>query len=268
MRRSFAQWLSSGLGVGASSIFATQSIAAPAVRPRFVLCVLGEWNSLEPVAAVVNAFDSGFTLDREYSILKRDARMQSSFAVSTDRVKNTFTKDDERSVKRHNTVAYVLSGPIDQDKALKIAGSALELTARLINAGSTAVKMESAGIAHGKAHWLSLAQKATSASALERIRVLQEAWVKRPIEDGDIFYSIGMHVLGQPDIECVTGNMQPLETVRWMDALGHQLLTSKVRNKQFSPDTQSADKNLRPGPCTRYEEDDFQFNPYGYMRLG
>lgn len=233
--------------------------AAPeelSVKPRHVICVLGEWKSLQIVEKTVSEFGRGFSLDKEYSKTEPDQRMEKAFSACLDRVYKTFTNNDWAKVKRHNTVAYVLSPPIDRNQALAISAAALEITARLVGAGATAVKSESAGIAHGLDHWMSLAQK----------KALRLAWVRRPIQDEDTLYSCGMHLLGQPDIECV-GGFEELEAVRWIDALAEKLISGQRTTNRFSLDGRIPEKKLQSVPCERYEEDEFFFNPYGYVRI-
>ncbi len=246
--------LCAGMGLVHTAHAAT---ASSKVKPRHVICFLGEWKSLDAVEKTVKAFGQGFSVDREYSQVAADARMGKAFAVSRDRVTNTFTEQDHARIKRHNTVAYVLSPPMERSEAMAVSAAALEITARLIQAGATAVKSESAGVAHGLDHWVQLA----------RHGALRQAWVRRPIADDDgTQYSCGMHLLGQPDIECAPGRPD-LEAVRWMDALADKTLAGQPPGKTFSIDGRAPAKKLQTLPCTRYEEDDFFFNPYGYVRI-
>ena len=91
---------------------ARATTASSKVKPRHVICFLGEWKSMDAVEKTVKAFGRGFSVDREYSQVGADARMTKAFAVSLDRVTNTFTEQDHARIKRHNTVAYVLSPPM------------------------------------------------------------------------------------------------------------------------------------------------------------
>ncbi|GAA2817217.1 hypothetical protein [Nonomuraea rubra] len=38
---------------------------------------------------------------------------------------------------------------------------------------------------------------------------LVTAWVKRPVYDGQVLYSSGMHLLGAPEVEIETGTEPP-----------------------------------------------------------
>lgn len=229
--------------------------AAPQAR-RQIICFLGEWGTLRNVATVVEAFGKGFTLDSRYSLAEPDGRMRSAFIASIDRVARTFSAEDWARIERHNTVAYVLSPPLDRGRAMGICADALDLTARLIKAGATAVQCENAGVAHGLDHWLALA----------RTHSIREAWVRRPIRDDDALYSCGMHLLGLPDIECI-GSFEELEAVRWIDALADKCVSGKTIGNLFSFDKQTPERRIQRVPCKRYEEEEMFFNPYGYIRV-
>lgn len=224
------------------------------VKPRHVICILGEWLSLEPAAKIIDAFGKGFTLDREYSMTEADERMEKAFRISMDRVSPSFTDSDWQSIERHNTVVYVLSPQIETDKAMAISSDALDLVGRLIKGGATAVKSESAGNAHGLARWAELASR----------RALREAWVRRPIGDDDIIYSCGMQLLGLPDVECP--GLSDREAVKWIDAIADAALAGRSVGPSFTLGGGKA-KKLKRFPCERYADDDFFFNPYGYYRV-
>lgn len=224
------------------------------IKPRHVICFLGEWKSLAPVEQVINEFGAGFALDREYSVEAPDERMQNALSASLDLVSNTFTNEDWARVKRHRCVAYVLSPPIDKSNAISISNAALEITARLISTGATAVKSESAGIAHGLDYWINLAQK----------KAHRLAWVRRPIGQNKTLYSCGMHLLGQRDIECI-GAFEDLEAVKWIDTLAEMAISDQKIPSKLS--IGNVTKNIRFVACERYPDDDFFFNPYGYISV-
>ena len=259
LRRKILQTIGAFLGGhGVSSAGVNQvTPEASLIKPRHVICFLGQWKSLSAVETVVAEFGKGFSLDQAYSQAEPDPRMERAFAASADRVFKTFLDKDQARVKRHRAVAYVLSPPIERESAVKVSSQALQLALRLIQAGATAVKSESAGIAHGLDHWAHLAQK----------EALRATWVRRPIREKQTLYSCGMHLLGQPDIECV-GSMDELEAVRWMDALSDLAMSGQLDvNKPYSVDDKTPKKRLSMVACGRYAEDDFFFNPYGYVRF-
>ncbi|MBB5776008.1 hypothetical protein [Nonomuraea jabiensis] len=50
-----------------------------------------------------------------------------------------------------------------------------------------------------------LADRAAEGTDEALADVLVSAWVKRPIHDGQVLYSCGMHLLGAPEVEIEVG---------------------------------------------------------------
>lgn len=250
----------------------------PEVTPRHVLCILGNWPNLDGVEDIVSRVGGpDFELDREFSLLTPDARMPNAFEASYDRVQPSMTDDDWQAVREHSAVAYILSPPLRKNLAEEASGRALLLTAALLDAGGVAAKSESAGLAHGRAHWRRLADEYTQAAKdgddHSRASTLYWAWVRRPLLDNDatVYYSCGMHLLGHPDaeIEC---SLELDAALEWIDLLGLYLVADKPKRplkdgEGFRLRNPGPRRILRKQPCSRYDPDYFLFNPYGYIRL-
>lgn len=242
------------------------------VIPRHVICVLGKWRDLEGINAVIQKTGT-FELDRQFSQLSPDARMVSSFDASYDRVAPSMTENDWREVREHTAVAYVLSPQIHREHAADISGLALLLTAALLREGGVAAKGEAAGIAHGRARWLELAADFEHRDTWTQGASLFQAWVRRPLispEEG-VYYSCGMHLLGQRDIE-IDSSLNVEAAIKWMELLGLYLVADRpTRPLNDGEGFRLADEGprriMRFRPCQRYDEDEFMFNPYGYIRL-
>ena len=116
------------------------------VKPRHVLCFLGKDENLHPPQAVTRTIaDFNFEIDRTYSQAKPDPHMERSFGVCWDRVfPNAWSDTDEAAVANHKAVLYVLSPPLEQQKAVAYSAAALRIVEEMIEAGATAVKGESA----------------------------------------------------------------------------------------------------------------------------
>ncbi|WP_157995698.1 hypothetical protein [Thermomonospora amylolytica] len=235
------------------------------VRPRHVVCVLGTGLDLDVVEDVVRETGSGFTVDREYSANEPDPRMPRAFEACMAAA--TFTEQDWRAVEEHDTVAYVLSPPMTAGTSAAVSRMTLQVTAALLEAGATAAKNESNGLAHGRAQWLDLARRsAAEPGDEEQAVVLAHAWVKRPILDGGHLYSCGMHLLGHPDVELEIDDPDAVgpDQVELMDALAIYLMTERraleMRDGEgfrLAPDAPRW--ILRRRECRRYDEDDFFF---------
>jgi hypothetical protein len=239
------------------------------MHPRHVICALGTWKSFDAVERLI---PDGFRLDEDYSQLEPDERMENAFAASIDRVEPSWTKRDDAAIAKHRAVAYILSPALPAADAQRISRTALELIDALLAGGALAVKSESAGIAHGAARWRELAKQARKRSTLDRANALRLAFVRRPIggDDGEL-YSCGMHLLGERDVE-VAASEDVMTDVGWIDLLAIYLLAEKpargVHEGEGFRQTEDGERRvLRPLECTRYETDDFFYNPYGYWRL-
>ncbi|WP_157420493.1 hypothetical protein [Actinomadura kijaniata] len=242
--------------------------------PRHVLCVLGSGLDLAEMERTAAGF-GGFVLDREYSETEPDPRMPDAFEASMAAV--SFEQADRDAVESHDTVGYLLSAPMMRELSVDTSRRLLAATAALLRSGATAVKNESSGIAHGRDRWLALADEAADAEAEDLAAALVAAWVKRPIYDGRVLYSCGMHLLGAPEVEIeadegrLTQDGLP-DLVCHLDALAIYLLTdpraAEIEDGAGFRLTEDAPRRLlRTGPCDRYDEDDLFFNPYGYVRL-
>ncbi|MFI6741605.1 hypothetical protein ACIBI9_52570 [Nonomuraea sp. NPDC050451] len=246
--------------------------------PRHVLCVLGAGLGLSEMERIAAGF-GGFVLDREYSEAEPDPRMPEAFEASMAAA--SFDEADWAAVESHDTVGYLLSAPMMQDLAFDTSRRLLAVTAALLRAGALAVKNESSGIAHGRDRWLALADRADEATDEATDEALADAlvaaWVKRPIYDGQVLYSCGMHLLGAPEVEIEVGEEPPAkdrlpELVAHLDTLAIYLLTDpRAEEIEDGAGFRMAEDAprwlLRTGACDRYDEDDLFFNPYGYIRL-
>ncbi|MEV1171785.1 hypothetical protein [Nonomuraea sp. NPDC049784] len=242
--------------------------------PRHVLCVLGSGLDLSEMERIAAGF-GGFVLDREYSEAEHDPRMPEAFKASMAAA--SFDEADWDAVESHDTVGYLLSAPMMRSLAFDTSRRLLAVTAALLRSGAVAVKNESSGIAHGLDRWLALADRAADVTDEGLAGALVAAWVKRPIYDGQVLYSCGMHLLGAPEVEIEVGEEHPtedrlLELVAHLDALAIYLLTDPRAEEiedgaGFRMAEDAPRWGLRTGTCDRYDEDDLFFNPYGYVRL-
>jgi hypothetical protein len=239
--------------------------------------VLGQWDDFSSVQSIVDSVSPEFSLDLEYSQLEQDSRMKAAFKASLDHNHPTIHGAEWRTIDSHSAVAYILSPPIEKAESESISATALLLVAELLNKGGVAAKSESAGLAHGRERWLELASQyrkgirdgdAHSASA-----ALYRAWVQRAIHDEDTnsLYSVGMHLLGCRDVE-VDDGLEVSDAVKWIDLMGLYLVADKPNRtlregEGFRLSDSGPRRIIELDNCHRYAEDDFFFNPYGYIRL-
>lgn len=109
-------------------------------------------------------------------------------------------------------------------------------------------------------------------------RALVQAWVAPVIYDGEVYYSCGMHLLGEADVELApgtTGVPEPKLMLDWMATMeiaSYYLLTEQpehgVQDGEGFRIAEDAPRwIMNRVECERFEDDDFFHNPYGYWRL-
>jgi hypothetical protein len=240
---------------------------------QHVICVVGAELDLDKCAEMVAAVGGpGFELDTEYSQAEPDPRMSEAFEVSADLVVPSFTDDDRAAVEAHRAVAYVLGPSAAAYEGFTVTRKMLAVVAALLeDGGGAAAKSESSGIAHGRDRWLHLASIAASATDRSgQAPPLYAAFVRRPLSSGLVYYSCGMHLMGEADVEITAADDD--RGLEWMDGLARYLLidrgSARIRDGDtFGLQADSPRRVLRHRACTRYRDDDLFFNPWGYWRL-
>ncbi len=241
------------------------------VKPRHVLCFLGKDESLLhlPKAVAKSIADFNFEIDRTYSQAKPDPHMERSFAVCWDRVfPNAWSAADEAAVLNHQAVLYVLSPPMEQQKAVAYSAAALRIVEEMIEAGATAVKGESSGVAHGLERWRSLGDQARKGAktsqglgmTLAVAKACRLAFAKRPL-GGDRYYeTVGYHLVGLPEIHVAKSRGNEWSAVMLMEEIANAMaergIEATLRDRKFALSREQD-----------YAEGDFKFNPYGIVRI-
>lgn len=233
------------------------------IQPRHVICVLHDGDT--PIREVCRGF-AGFEYDSTYSQAFPDARMATAFDASADKVEPSFTKHDWDAIDRHSAVSYVISPRMDPSTAVSVSQSALAFVAAAFDAGAVAVKGDSSGIAHGREQWLALHEDTERSLESALIRT----WVRYPISDDGVLCSIGMHLLGFPDIEVYADTLPERSVVDILSEFMHFLVIDQPHleaGHTYRGWIDATRFKLSRSECTRYEQDDFFYNPYGYWQL-
>lgn len=239
---------------------------------QHVMCVVGADLDLDKCAEIVAEVGGpGFDLDTEYSQQEPDPRMTEAFEVSADLVVPSFTEDDRAAVEEHRSVAYILGPSTPSYEAFAVTRRMLAVVAALLQNGGTAAKSESSGIAHGRDRWLHLASVAATANdRATQAPPLYAAFVRRPLSSGLVYYSCGLHLMGEADVEITAADDD--RGLEWMDGLARYLLidrgSARIRDGDtFGLQADSPRRVLRHRACSRYRDDDLFYNPWGYWRL-
>ncbi|MCY2977118.1 MAG: hypothetical protein NTU79_00400 [Planctomycetota bacterium] len=164
--------------------------------------------------------------------------MNYAFKASLDTNNPTIRGNEWRKISSHKAVAYILSPAIKKSEAEQISATALQLVAELLQAGGTAAKSESAGLAHGRDQRLDLSKQYARAKASGDFHTasatLYRAWVQRAIHDPDTnsLYSVGMHLLGHRDVD-LNDDRDVSEAVKWIDLMIHCLWEIGATHSEF-----------------------------------
>lgn len=239
--------------------------------PKVVLCVLGKddlQSQCEPILEREG-------IEHEWS--EHDGRMERAFRASACRYDPSLTDKDLTRVGRHVKVLYVSSKNFTAQEGPAMSRSFLLLGRRLLKAGGLALKYESSGIAHGRSRWLELAREAEGDNFWP---TLFRAYVQLPIQQGDDYYTCGLHLLGQPDLIVSAtllreahGPKDPAwAAVDLFRAFALYLLAECPPSRfasghTFSLGAESPRFRVVWEECTGYDEDDFFFNPFGRWRF-
>ncbi len=248
-------------------------------EPRHVLCFLGEENGLaalqQSARAAVDTFAADFSLDEDYSQDEPDDRMERSFNVCWDRVHpDAYQETDENAVAGHGSVLYVLGPSMAADTTVTTSAKALMFVQHMLDHGAVAVKGESAGVAHGARRWKELFEQSRREAASDDLMALARtcrlAFARRPIGgDADGMGSVGFHLVGLPDVQVLftrkdeqkpSTNSEQLVIAKLIDDIADQMTRDGV-------ETALKDRNLELSDDTRYEEDEYKFNPFGVVTL-
>jgi hypothetical protein len=239
---------------------------------QHVMCVVGADLDLDKCAEIVAEVGGpGFDLDADYSQRDPDPRMVEAFEVSADLVVPSFTDEDRAAVAEHRAVAYILGPSAASYEGFAVTRRMLAVVAALLQNGGTAAKSESSGIAHGRDRWLHLASVAAAANdRAGQAPPLYAAFVRRPLSSGLVYYSCGLHLMGEADVEITAADDD--RGLEWMDGLARYLLidrgSARIRDGDtFGLQADSPRRVLRHRACTRYRDDDLFYNPWGYWRL-
>lgn len=284
MRRGVLAFLG-GLMMGKPSL-STASSKLPAYAasrssytPRHVLCFLGGEHGLpalvENARAAIEKLADGFIADEDGSRNEPDDRMERSFNVCWDRVDPEAYQDtDEKAVAGHGSVLYVLGPSMTAETTVTTSAKALQLVQYMLDHGAIAVKGESAGVAHGVRRWKELAEQARNASASGDVMALATtcrlAFARRPIgDDVDGMASVGFHLVGLPDVlvtavrpadQRPSNNAEQLKIAALIDDIADEMTRDGV-------ETAVTDRRAALSSDTRYEEDEYKFNPFGVVHI-
>jgi hypothetical protein len=203
------------------------------------------------------------------------------------------TDADFQLIDRHSNVLHFHSAPYAADQAAAACQQMLALGARLLEADGWAMKCESSGISHARETWLKLASRAdhcyrpfTQAIGTPRERlqdrrnfwtVLYQALVDSPIQVYSVFYSCGMHLLGQPEFIVKDHDLEgsaphAAAAAELFEAFAVHLLAECAPvgfhdGQSFGKGGDAPPFQVTWEACTEHVADDGMHNPFGRWRF-
>jgi hypothetical protein len=242
-------------------------MSSPEYPPRLMLCFLGQPGGFaelhRSIQSAIDTIAPDFEIDTEYAQDGPDDRMLQSFRACWDQVHpDAYTAKDHEAVRLHGCVIYVAGPHTNPETAVETSARGLRLVVSALRGGATAVKVESASVAHGAARWEQLGRDAEGAKTKDVLcNICRLAVAKRPITDGEFLYSVGFHLVGLPEVYVPASlSEDELELSAIIDRVADEMAADGV-------DAVLARHNARLLPVDAYEEDEFFYNPYGAVYL-
>jgi hypothetical protein len=144
----------------------------------------------------------------------------------------------------------------------------------MLDHGAIAAKGESAGVAHGVRRWKELFEQARSAAASRDLLILARAcrlaFARRPIgDDVEGMASVGFHLIGLPDVLVTFARKDDQQPSTNAEQLKIAALIDDVADEMTREGVEAAlaDHHAALADDTRYEEDEYKFNPFGVASL-
>jgi hypothetical protein len=246
--------------------------------PRIVLCLLGNGRFAQECTPLLD-FEKV-----EYEFTVQDPHMVRSFVHSASPLDTCLEDADMQQIPQHAMVLYVLSKNFTAAQGPAECQRFLSLGTRLLAKGGIAMKCDSSGIAHGRVHWVKLANDVAAGvdtASTAYWYALLRAFVQWPIQSQSDLFTCGMHLLGQPDLivsEQVLlpylsdANLLGAAAVDLFGSFAMYLLSECPAGKFTSGSTFRADQDsprlrvLWEG-CSGYDDDEYFFNPFGRWRF-
>ena len=236
--------------------------------PKIILCVPGLWPTRSDVVTTIAGHSDGW-LFLGMLLMETATKRTCELEVCgpDERLVGAFTaagfggRVDEKILPRIGQHRHVLYAVCDAG-SLDAARYAVRAGAALLRAGGLAVKVESAGVAHGPERWGRLA--ADDATPFDLYAALVTL-VRGEAE----FYSCGMHAFGLPEASGPRG-LGVDDAAALLNQFNlFQIIDSPRLNdgETFSVDADAPRYRLRRRPCTTYPPDDPFHNPAGVWHL-
>lgn len=134
------------------------------------------------------------------------------------------------------------------------------LARALRDAGGVAVRVESSGAASPWAPWIEHLESGLPTRLF--------ACVVTVVDDGDTFFTCGMHAFGLPDAQ--VSDSDASSAIEWLESLcAFQIVERPVlaSGHTYRPHSDTARRKIERWPDHRHHPDDGRYNPFGLWRM-
>jgi hypothetical protein len=236
--------------------------------PRVIIGIPGVWpsradlvqalldaNGLDYVMAGSVCLERASGISASVELYDRDPRLVQAFTAAGQ---GRIGEETLARIGQHAMTAYVLVPAAIPDAALAAARFAVAF----LKAGGLAVKVESAGIAHEKEHWLAVVAKASAPADLHDLLVVLVGGQER-------YYSCGMHNFCLPDTSVsaalpMAAAADLLRTFNFFQLVDQPTLKP---GETFSAARDAPRFRLSQRPFEGYDADDPLCNQFGLWHL-
>lgn len=230
--------------------------------PDFILTCLGTHKDFEKIEHLLGRHkNTKFEIDKQFSVFQNDSRMEAAFEISEPPHDPTLTAKDKKSIKQHSAVTYIIIKSISEANKIKTLQDVLALIGDLIEEKLvTAIKCDRSGITHGLTAWSEMATAAKAGNSREVMKTLYRAFVLKPMDDGEFFYTLGMHLFGKPDFIFEDDDLD--------EDLALKVMEQAFELSIVDPKAKTKIKLSKPKMGVEiYSEGEIYFNPYGYQKI-
>lgn len=198
------------------------------------------------------------------------------------RSEHPFTEEELEQVRKHTCIAIIRNqGSLSKSAHLE-AARFMKLGQELLDLGGLALSVESTNIYHSKTNWGSYASiiQNCAPDSDDYWAYLLNAYVLLPVTNQNDCHSIGMHLLGKPDMVASLSVLEKSHESKHsqtaamvlFDQIGYYQLTEGqtrpfASGHTFQLSLESPIFRLTWEKCTQYNEGNIYFNPYGMWRF-
>ena len=240
--------------------------------PSVALTILSPQHAINHLIAICERDDLPYVAG------PRDPQISLEFEKKRSTLRPTATEVHGDEIARHEAVLKVETRPFNAEQAPVACYHALQMIQRFLEMAATAIVCDSSMISHANDNWVGLSKRASTAFRLhgasgdEFWEPMFRAFVQFPVFDqasGDLF-TVGMHLLGQPEIAISTERLQQAGIGQQQDAINDlftRFALHQLAQKDAATFVAGCDFEVIWEPQSRFEDDDARYDYLWQWRI-